>query len=148
MWFYRSSPVDLAEIDQQMQFLCDWRSLYNAKTGVRNRPKEINQKLAAVAEACVDFFVTGLQWWPRFRMSNNRVTVKKGPSSSSLYARLASIKSQIWACEQWKSYNPFLQVHVTWCKSCRLIARGGADFSPHLEKDHLKWSMGRAFWCL
>ena len=59
---HRSLPlVDLAEIDLTSHFMSrDWEVLYiNAMTGGSERAKEINQKLAAVAQACGILFVTG-----------------------------------------------------------------------------------------
>ncbi len=54
--------MDLAEIDLTTHFAGrDWEVLFyiNAMTGGSKRAKEINQKLAAVAEACGILFVTG-----------------------------------------------------------------------------------------
>lgn len=60
---HRSLPlVDLAEIDLTTHFAGrDWEVPFyiNAMTGGSERAKEINQKLAAVAEACGILFVTG-----------------------------------------------------------------------------------------
>ena len=60
---HRSLPlVDLAEIDLTTHFAGrDWEVPFyiNAMTGGSKRAKEINQKLAAVAQACGILFVTG-----------------------------------------------------------------------------------------
>ena len=60
---HRSLPlVDLAEIDLTTHFAGrDWEVPFyiNAMTGGSERAKEINQKLAAVAQACGILFVTG-----------------------------------------------------------------------------------------
>ena len=84
---HRSLPlVDLAEIDLTTHFAGrDWEFPFyiNAMTGGSKRAKEINQKLAAVAEACGLLFVTGSYSAGLKDPNDQSYAVKKDHPSSS-----------------------------------------------------------------
>ena len=106
---HRSLPlVDLAEIDLTTHFAGrDWEVPFyiNAMTGGSKRAKEINQKLAAVAEACGILFVTGSYSAGLKDPNDQSYAVKKDHPHLLLATNIGIDKEQIWACEQWKSYT-------------------------------------------
>ena len=143
---HRSLPlVDLAEIDLTTHFAGrDWEVPFyiNAMTGGSKRAKEINQKLAAVAEACGILFVTGSYSAGLKDTSDQSYAVKKDHPHLLLATNIGIDKEPDLGLRTVEELHPlFLQVHVNLMQEL-LMPEGERSF--HTWKDHLK-SYGQAF---
>ena len=143
---HRSLPlVDLAEIDLTTHFAGrDWEFPFyiNAMTGGSKRAKEINQKLAAVAEACGILFVTGSYSAGLKDSSDQSYAVKKDHPHLLLATNIGIDKEPDLGLRTVEELQPlFLQVHVNLMQEL-LMPEGERIF--HTWKDHLK-SYGQGF---
>ena len=134
---HRSLPlVDLAEIDLTTHFAGrDWEVPFyiNAMTGGSERAKEINQKLAAVAETCGILFVTGSYSAGLKDPSDQSYAVKTDHPRLLLATNIGLDKEPDLGLQTVEELHPlFLQVHVNLMQGVT-HARRGADF-PHLER--------------
>ena len=143
---HRSLPlVDLAEIDLTTHFAGrDWEVPFyiNAMTGGSKRAKEINQKLAAVAEACGILFVTGSYSAGLKDPNDQSYAVKKDHPHLLLATNIGIDKEPDLGLRTVEELQPlFLQVHVNLMQEL-LMPEGERIF--HTWKDHLK-SYGQGF---
>ena len=143
---HRSLPlVDLAEIDLTTHFAGrDWEVPFyiNAMTGGSKRAKEINQKLAAVAEACGILFVTGSYSAGLKDPSDQSYAVKKVHPHLLLATNIGIDKEPDLGLRTVEELQPlFLQVHVNLMQEL-LMPEGERIF--HTWNDHLK-SYGQGF---
>ena len=143
---HRSLPlVDLAEIDLTTHFAGrDWEVPFyiNAMTGGSKRAKEINQKLAAVAEACGILFVTGSYSAGLKDPNDQSYAVKKDHPHLLLATNIGIDKEPDLGLRTVEELYPlFLQVHVNLMQEL-LMPEGERIF--HTWKDHLK-SYGQGF---
>ena len=114
---HRSLPlVDLTEIDLTTHFAGrDWETPFyiNAMTGGSERAKEINQKLATVAEACGILFVTGSYSAALKDPGDQSYAVKKDHPHLLLATNIGIDKEPELGVRAVKELQPlFLQVHV------------------------------------
>ena len=134
---HRSLPlVDLAEIDLTTHFAGrDWEVPFyiNAMTGGSERAKEINQKLAAVAQACGILFVTGSYSAGLKDPSDQSYAVKKDHPHLLLATNIGLDKEPDLGLQTVEELQPSLSSSS--CESDARVthARRGADF-PHLER--------------
>ena len=143
---HRSLPlVDLAEIDLTTHFAGrDWEVPFyiNAMTGGSKRAKEINQKLAAVAEACGILFVTGSYSAGLKDPNDQSYAVQKDHPHLLLATNIGIDKEPDLGLRTVEELQPlFLQVHVNLMQEL-LMPEGERSF--HTWKDHLK-SYGQGF---
>ena len=143
---HRSLPlVDLAEIDLTTHFAGrDWEVPFyiNAMTGGSERAKEINQKLAAVAEACGILFVTGSYSAGLKDPNDQSYAVQKDHPRLLLATNIGIDKEPDLGLRTVEELQPlFLQVHVNLMQEL-LMPEGERSF--HTWKDHLK-SYGQGF---
>ena len=143
---HRSLPlVDLAEIDLTTHFAGrDWEFPFyiNAMTGGSKRAKEINQKLAAVAEACGLLFVTGSYSAGLKDPNDQSYAVQKDHPRLLLATNIGIDKEPDLGLRTVEELHPlFLQVHVNLMQEL-LMPEGERIF--HTWKDHLK-SYGQGF---
>ena len=114
----------------------------NAMTGGSKRAKEINQKLAAVAEACGILFVTGSYSAALKDPNDQSYAVKKDHSHLLLATNIGIDKEPDLGLRTVEELQPlFLQVHVNLMQEL-LMPEGERIF--HTWKDHLK-SYGQGF---
>ena len=137
---HRSLPlVDLTEIDLTTHFAGrDWETPFyiNAMTGGSERAKEINQKLATVAEACGILFVTGSYSAALKDPNDQSYAVKTDHPHLLLAANIGIDKEPELGVRAVKELQPlFLQVHVNLMQEL-LMPEGERIF--HTWKDHLK----------
>ena len=137
---HRSLPlVDLTEIDLTTHFAGrDWETPFyiNAMTGGSERAKEINQKLATVAEACGILFVTGSYSAALKDPNDQSYAVKTDHPHLLLATNIGIDKEPELGVRAVKELQPlFLQVHVNLMQEL-LMPEGERIF--HTWKDHLK----------
>ena len=137
---HKSLPTyDLDQIDLSTHFAGrDWDFPFyiNAMTGGSKRAKEINQKLAAVAEACGILFVTGSYSAGLKDPSDQSYTVKKDHPHLLLATNIGIDKEPDLGLRTVEELQPlFLQVHVNLMQEL-LMPEGERIF--HTWKDHLK----------
>lgn len=143
---HRSLPlVDLAEIDLTTHFAGrDWEVPFyiNAMTGGSERAKEINQKLAAVAQACGILFVTGSYSAGLKDPSDQSYAVKTDHPHLLLATNIGLDKEPDLGLQTVEELHPlFLQVHVNLMQEL-LMPEGERIF--HTWEDHLQ-GYGQAF---
>ena len=137
---HRSLPlVDLEKIDLTTHFAGrDWELPFyiNAMTGGSKRAKEINQKLAAVAEACGILFVTGSYSAALKDPKDQSYAVKTDHPRLLLATNIGLDKEPDLGLRTVKELQPlFLQVHVNLMQEL-LMPEGERMF--HSWKNHLK----------
>ena len=137
---HKSLPTfDLDQIDLSTHFARrDWNFPFyiNAMTGGSKRAKEINQKLAAVAEACGILFVTGSYSAALKDPNDQSYAVKKDHSHLLLATNIGIDKEPDLGLRTVEELHPlFLQVHVNLMQEL-LMPEGERIF--HTWKDHLK----------
>ena len=143
---HSSLPLyDLDEINLSTEFAgrkWDFPFYINAMTGGSKRAKEINQKLAAVAEACGILFVTGSYSAALKDPSDQSYAVKKDHPHLLLATNIGIDKEPDLGLRTVEELHPlFLQVHVNLMQEL-LMPEGERSF--HTWKDHLK-SYGQGF---
>ncbi|MFR8883984.1 MAG: type 2 isopentenyl-diphosphate Delta-isomerase, partial [Streptococcus agalactiae] len=130
---------DLGEIDLTTQFAGrDWEFPFyiNAMTGGSEKGKDINQRLAQVAEACGILFVTGSYSAALNNPTDDSYAVSKGKSDLLLATNIGVDKPYSLGQQAITDLHPlFLQVHVNLIQEL-LMPEGERSFKTW--RAHLK----------